>query len=174
MASVMNGFYWLIFLGILQFGFGFFLNCFIKISFWNLFLFDFQVLGTFILFYYQILFPAFWSKRKRLWSRSVVSDSWRPHGLYPTRLLRPWYFPGKSTRVGCHFLLQGIFWTQGLNPDLPCLRQTLYHLSHQCRNKIMSYFYFDIYEGFILCGLLFGQIYEYSIHFIKRGSHSFQ
>ena len=35
-------------------------------------------------------------------SRSVVSDSLRPHGLQPTRLLRPWDFPGKSTGVGCH------------------------------------------------------------------------
>ena len=39
------------------------------------------------------------------WSRSVVSDSLRPHGLQPTRLLRPWDLPGKSTRVGCHWLL---------------------------------------------------------------------
>ena len=29
----------------------------------------------------------------------------RPHGLQPTRLLRPWDFPGKSTGVGCHCLL---------------------------------------------------------------------
>ena len=43
----------------------------------------------------------------------------------------PWNFPGKSTGVGCHFLLQGIFPTQGSNPDLPHCRQTLYHLSHQ-------------------------------------------
>ena len=27
-------------------------------------------------------------------------------------------FPGKNTRVDCHSLLQGIFPTQGLNPDL--------------------------------------------------------
>ena len=40
------------------------------------------------------------------WSRSVVSDSSQPHGLHPTRLLRPWDFPGKSTGVGCHCLLQ--------------------------------------------------------------------
>ena len=40
------------------------------------------------------------------WSRSVVSDSQRPHGLKPTRLLRPWDFPGKSTGVGCHCLLR--------------------------------------------------------------------
>ena len=39
------------------------------------------------------------------WSRSVVSDSERPHGLQPTRLLHPWDFPGKSTGVGCHCLL---------------------------------------------------------------------
>ena len=39
------------------------------------------------------------------WSRSVVSDSSRPHGLQSTRLLCPWDFPGKSTGVGCHCLL---------------------------------------------------------------------
>ena len=39
------------------------------------------------------------------WSHSVMSDSLRPHGLQPTRLLRPWDFPGKSTGVGCHWLL---------------------------------------------------------------------
>ena len=40
------------------------------------------------------------------WCRSVMSDSSRPHGLQPTKLLRPWDFPGKSTGVGCHCLLQ--------------------------------------------------------------------
>ena len=39
--------------------------------------------------------------------------------------------PGKKTGVGCHFLLQGIFPTQGSNPDLPHCRQILYQLSHQ-------------------------------------------
>ena len=34
-----------------------------------------------------------------------MSNSLRPHGLQPTRLLRPWGFPGKSTGVGCHCLL---------------------------------------------------------------------
>ena len=43
------------------------------------------------------------------WSRSVVPDSSRPHGPQPTRLLHPWDFPGKSTGVGCHCLLQ-IYW----------------------------------------------------------------
>ena len=35
-----------------------------------------------------------------------MSDSVRPHGRQPTRLPRPWDSPGKSTGVGCHFLLQ--------------------------------------------------------------------
>ena len=41
-------------------------------------------------------------------------------------LFCPWDFPGKNTGVGCHFLVQEIFLTQGLNPDLPHCRQTLY------------------------------------------------
>ena len=49
---------------------------------------------------------------------SGVSDSLRPRGLQPTRLLCPWNFPGKNTGVGCHFLLQGIFLTQGSNLGL--------------------------------------------------------
>ena len=32
----------------------------------------------------------------------------RRHGLQPTRLLCPWNFPGKSTDVAWHLLLQGI------------------------------------------------------------------
>ena len=52
---------------------------------------------------------------------SVMSDSLPPHGLYPTRLLCPWNFPGKHTGVGCYFLPQGIFLTRGSNPRLLCL-----------------------------------------------------
>ena len=47
---------------------------------------------------------------------SPVSNSLLPHGLQPARLLCPWNFPGKSTEVGSHFFLQGIFPTQGSNP----------------------------------------------------------
>ena len=46
---------------------------------------------------------------------SVMSNSTRPHGLQPSRLLHPWNFPGKNTGKGCHFLLQEIFSTHGLN-----------------------------------------------------------
>ena len=65
------------------------------------------------------------------WSCSVACDSWQPHGPQPTRLLGPWKFPGKSTGVGWHFLLQGIFLTWGSNPGLPPCRETLYPLSHK-------------------------------------------
>ena len=45
-----------------------------------------------------------------------------------------WDSPGKNTGVGCHFLLQGIFQTQGSNPDLlrlSCIgRWVLYHQLH--------------------------------------------
>ena len=49
----------------------------------------------------------------------------QPCGLSPIRLLHPWDSPGKSTGVGCHFPLQGIFLAQGWNPDLLHWRQTL-------------------------------------------------
>ena len=39
-------------------------------------------------------------------------------GSLPTRLLCPRDFPGKNIGMGCHFLFQGIFLTQGLNPGL--------------------------------------------------------
>ena len=64
-------------------------------------------------------------------SRSGVPDPSRLHGLRPTRLLCPWDFPGKDTGVGCHFLLQGIFPTQGSNPCLLNCRQILCRLSYK-------------------------------------------
>ena len=48
-----------------------------------------------------------------------LSQTLRPHGL---QLLCPWDFPGKNAGVGCHFLLQGIFLTQGLSPLSPALQ----------------------------------------------------
>ena len=65
-------------------------------------------------------------KGERKWSCSVMSDSLSPYELSPSRLLCPWDFPGKNTGVGCHFLLQDIFPTQGSKLGLPHCRQTLY------------------------------------------------
>ena len=73
-------------------------------------------------------FFGYQSLKSRL---SVMSNFLWLHGLKPVRLLCPWDFPGKNVGVGCHFLFQGVFLTQGSNLGLPHCRQTLYHLSHQ-------------------------------------------
>ena len=54
----------------------------------------------------------------------------QPLGLWPARLFCPRDFPGKNTGVGCHFLLQGIFPTQGLNPCLLQWQADSLPLSH--------------------------------------------
>ena len=64
--------------------------------------------------------------KKESESRSVVSDSLRPH-----RLHSPWNSPSQNTGVGSIPLLQGIFPTQGSNPGLPHCRWVLYQLIHQ-------------------------------------------
>ena len=48
----------------------------------------------------------------------LCSTLCKPTGLQPTRLLCPWDFPSKNTRVGCSALFQGIFLTHGSNPCL--------------------------------------------------------
>ena len=53
-------------------------------------------------------------------SRFVMSNSLWTHGLQPVRPLCPWNSPGKKSGMGCHFPLQGIFLTQGLDQD-PCM-----------------------------------------------------
>ena len=45
----------------------------------------------------------------------------------PDRLLCPWNFPGKNTRMGCHFLLQGSFWLMDLMHISCTGRKILYH-----------------------------------------------
>ena len=52
---------------------------------------------------------------------SLISDSLRPHGLQPTRLLCPWDSPGKNTGMGCHAHFQGIFPTQESKLHVSCL-----------------------------------------------------
>ena len=70
---------------------------------------------------------------------SVVSDSLQPHGPQLARLLCPRDYPGKSTGVGCHSVLQQIFPTRGSNPGIPLCRQILYHLSHQGSPRIQEW-----------------------------------
>ena len=70
---------------------------------------------------------------------SVAQSGLTVTPLQPARLLCPWNSPGKNPEVGSHFLLQGIFPTQGSSPGLLSGRQILYHLmrkewSEHCNN----------------------------------------
>ena len=60
-------------------------------------------------------------KKAQSESRSAVSNSLWPHGLYS-----PWNSPCQNTGLSSLYLLQGIFATQGLNPGHPHCRQILY------------------------------------------------
>ena len=81
---------------------------------------------------------GFLSEVIQLFSRArLFATTWR---VACTKLLRPWDFQGKRTGVGCHFLLQGIFPTQGSNPGLSHCRQTLYRLSHLGSQRLVITF----------------------------------
>ena len=71
-----------------------------------------------------------WLSSSEVWSvsPSAVSDSLWPRG--PSRTLSPWNSPGEHAGVGGHFLLRGVFPTQG-SMCLLHRRQTLSLLSHQ-------------------------------------------
>ena len=75
-------------------------------------------------------------------SRSVMSDSLWPHGLYS-----PWNSPGQNTGVGSLSLLQGIFPTQELNPGLSHCRQILYQLSHKGSPRILEWIAYPFSSG---------------------------
>ena len=74
----------------------------------------------------MVVLPENWGLTLGRESRSVLSDSLRPHGLFS-----PWNSLVQNTRVGSLFLPQRIFPTQGLNPGLSHCRQILYQLSHK-------------------------------------------
>ena len=72
-------------------------------------------------------------------SHSLMPNSLRPHGLQSIRLLCPWNFPGKNTRVGCHFLLQ-FYYVPGtiLCPGVPEMsREALSLLSFSSQSRTM-------------------------------------
>ena len=85
-------------------------------------------------------------------SQTQLNDWACTHALIPLfavlwtvapRLPCPWDFPGKNTAVGCHVLLQGIFPTQGLNPNFLCLLHQqvdslpLSHLEFHCYGRLL-------------------------------------
>ena len=117
----------------------------------------------------RLLKSKTWEKKEvKLLSRVRLFG---PHELYPTRLIRPWSFPGNSPGVGFHFLLQGIFPTQGSNPGLLHCRQTLYSLSYQgspCQKRwrmepsqgrrLLTFTCTTVKNGFHCCSLRFSRV----------------
>ena len=87
--------------------------------------------------YYNEGYMSVWSE-----SRSAVSDSLQPHGLY-----NPWDSPGWNTGVSSLSLLQGVFSTQGLNPGLPHCRRILSQLSHQGSPGILEWVAYPFSSG---------------------------
>ena len=73
-------------------------------------------------------------KVKESESGLIGSNSLWPHGLYSL-----WKSPGQNNGVDSLSLLQGIFPTQGSNPDLPHCRQILYQLSHKGSTRILKW-----------------------------------
>ena len=75
-------------------------------------------------------------------SRSVVSNSLWPHGLYS-----PWNSPDQNTGLGSLSLLQGIFPTQRSNPGLLHWRRVLYQLSHKGSPRILEWVAYPFSSG---------------------------
>ena len=71
-----------------------------------------------------------------------MSDSLWPHGLYSL-----WNSPGQNTGVGSLSLLQGIFPTQGSNPDLSHCKRILYQLSHKGSPRILEWVAYPFSRG---------------------------
>ena len=79
----------------------------------------FWVLSSISLIYMSVLMPHCCVCMCVLATQSCLTFCDLMDGMEPTRLLYPWDSSGKDTGLGCHSLLQGIFPTQGSNPDLP-------------------------------------------------------
>ena len=74
-----------------------------------------------------------------MWKCYFLSHVWLFATPQTILHLCPQNLPGKNTGVGCHFNLQEIFPTQGLNPGLLHCRQMLYCLSHQGSPIMLSH-----------------------------------
>ena len=81
----------------------------------------FSGLPLFTMLFYSIRSSGSVSSKALLFFRLKIMSSSFVMGLWSSRLLCPWDFPGKNIRVGCHFLLQRIFLTQGSKSNL-CLQ----------------------------------------------------
>ena len=90
----------------------------------------------------------------------------------------PWDSPGRNTGVDCHFLLQGILLTQGLNPGLLHCTQILYHLSYRevphlfYKWKYISFDCAESFSGFQLCAPVDCNLSGSSVHGDSLGKNT--
>ena len=100
-------------------------------------------------------------------SASQSCPTLQPHELQPARLLCPWNSPCQNTGAGCHFLLQGIFATQGLNPCLLHCRQIFFTIESSHKYLLIHKYQKTQWRNFvyIFYNIL---IYDLLIFFILR------
>ena len=98
-----------------------------------------------------------------------MSDSLRPYGSWPARLLCPWYSPGKNTGVGCHFLIQGDLPDPGIKPRSPALQadSTDWAMREAPRHLISCFLY--IIATFLHSNLM-NNIVNSILHMRNKGS----
>ena len=109
----------------------------------------------------QFFFLQVWIQRERHTPfistplRLVLSHVRLCDPMNPAGLFCPWDSPGRTTGVGCHFLLQGIFPTQGLTLSL--LRWQVDSLPLNRQGSPIWWVVFLFY-GFLYCEEVFDLI----------------
>ena len=101
-----------------------------------------------------------------------MSDSLRPLGLQPARLLCPWDFPGKNTTVGCHALLQGNLPNPGVKPTpltSPALAGEFFTTGASCEAHTLKVYNLIIW----LCDIHHNQANEHIHHLTELLPFSF-
>ena len=91
----------------------------------------------------------------------------------PARLFCPWDSPGRNTGVGCHFLLQGIFPTQGIEPSSPVLADGLFTTESQgtsLLHRLFVYVKISFFQRSI--SLRFGDSHHRMRHRGTAGTHA--
>ena len=101
-----------------------------------------DIISPFVEVVYPYVHGVFWGVKVKGKVAQSCPILWDPMDLY-----RPWNSPGQNTGVGSHFLLQGIFLTQGSNLGLPHCMWILYQLSHKGIPRILEWVAYPFSRG---------------------------
>ena len=89
-----------------------------------------------------------------------MSNSLQSHGLQPARFLCPWDYPGKNNGPSCHFLLQGIFPTQGSNL---CLLRLLHWQADSLPLSHLLHGLLTLLHGSVVKNVVNGKLIYYTV-----------